>query len=190
MALAEVFDLESLLGCTVDPERAQKLLDDATSTVVAYTGQQFVRATTEVTVRVPRSRWLRLGQLPVHSVDAVEDLNGNVLTFEFDGIDRVRIPRNLDSFEYVPWTSPIRTVKVTYDHGFDVIPPEIVAVVCQVAGRAYGVRADDTGINQETLGAYNYSTGAAASSGALGLLLPERAVLDRYRHGVRTIGVS
>lgn len=190
MSLAEISDLEDLLGSTVDQARAQKLLHDASATVVAYTGQQFTRSTTTATVRVPRSRWLRLGQLPVHSVDAIVDLNDNPLTFEFDGIDRVRVPRNIDSFQWEPWASPIRTVKVTYDHGFDDIPPEIVAVVCQVAGRAYGVRADDTGINQETLGAYNYSTGAAASSGALGLLLPERAVLDRFRQGVRTVQVQ
>ena len=44
MSLAEISDLEDLLGSTVDQARAQKLLHDASATVVAYTGQQFTRS--------------------------------------------------------------------------------------------------------------------------------------------------
>jgi len=189
--LATLEDLEQLLGSSVDASRAETLLAHASAAVRSYTGQHFTRETTTVTVRVPKSRWLRLAQRPVWTVDAVTDTNDNPLTFTFDGLDRVRIPANVPSeFSFEPWLSPVRTAKVTYDHGYDQTPGDIIAVVCQVAGRAYGVKADDTALNQETLGSYNYSTGNAAASGATGLLLPERQILDRYRGTARTIGVE
>lgn len=188
--LATPDDLTRRMGITVESERALELLADASAAVISYTGQQFVRATTTVQVRVPSDWKVRLGQLPVHDVDAVTDLNDNQLLFTFDGIDTVHVTVNLDSFSFEPWTSPIRTVNVTYDHGFDAIPDDIVAVVCQVAGRAYGTAPQDTGAAREQLGDWSYSAGAAASSGALGLLLPERAVLDRYTQRVRTIGIG
>lgn len=70
-------------------------------------------------------------------------------------------------------------------------PPDAVrAVVCQVAGRAYGTASEAAGIQQESLGSYSFSTGAAAAAGPLGLLTDERAVLDRYRRVARSVQVG
>lgn len=193
MSLAEVTDLELVLGYDLegsDVGRGQRLLDDASAAVVSYTGQTFVRAETTATVRVPPSRWLRLGQRPVHSVSAVTDVNDNELTFTFDGLDRVRIPANLSDFAWEPWPTSLRTAKVTYDHGYDQIPGDVIAVVCQMAARAYGVNPADAGVNNERIGEYSYGIGAAASSGAVGMLLPERSILDRYRTPARTVSVN
>ena len=85
--LATPDDLTRRMGITVESERALALLADASAAVISYTGQQFVRATTTAQVRVPSDRKVRLGQLPVHDVDAVTDLNNNQLLFTFDGID-------------------------------------------------------------------------------------------------------
>lgn len=188
--LATTDQLEDRMGVSIDQTRALAVLADASAAVVAYSGQTFHRATTTVTVRVPPSRVVRLGQRPVHSVDTVTDLNDNPLLFEFDGVDRVTVARNLDTFACEPWPTAVRAVKVTYDHGYDTIPGDVVAVVCQVAGRAYGVTPQDSGFADERLGDYSSGVRAAAASGALGLLLPERAVLDRYSSGVGTIGVG
>ena len=87
--LATPDDLTRRMGITVESERALALLADASAAVISYTGQQFVRATTTAQVRVPSDRKVRLGQLPVHDVDAVTDLNDNQLLFTFDGIDTV-----------------------------------------------------------------------------------------------------
>ena len=69
--LATPDDLTRRMGITVESERALALLADASAAVISYTGQQFVRATTTVQVRVPSDWKVRLGQLPVHDVDAV-----------------------------------------------------------------------------------------------------------------------
>lgn len=69
-------------------------------------------------------------------------------------------------------------------------PDAVRAVVCQVAGRAYGTASEAAGIQQESLGSYSFSTGAAAAAGPLGLLADERAVLDRYRHVARSVQVG
>ncbi len=187
--LASIDDLELRLGEQVDGARALAVLSDASAAVVAYCGQEFVRATRTVKVKAPSSRRVRLGQLPVHSVSAVVDINGNPLTFTFDGIDTVIISANLDDFAFEPWATDIRTVGITYDGGFDAVPEDVVAVVCQVAGRAMGVNPQDTAVSTERLGEWSVGVRGAAASGPLGLLLPERAVLDRYASRARTIGV-
>lgn len=189
--LASVVDLEQRLGEDVDSGRGAAAIMDASAAVVAYCGGwEFVRATRTVTVKVPPSRRVRLGQLPVHSVTTVVDLKDNPLTFEFDGIDTVSISMNLDDFAFEPWSSDIRNVKITYDGGFDTVPDDIVAVVCQIAGRALGTTPQDAALSSERLGEWSVSVRGAAASGALGLLLPERSVLDRYMSRARTIGVT
>ena len=72
--LASIDDLELRLGEQVDGARALAVLSDASAAVVAYCGQEFVRATRTVKVKAPSSRRVRLGQLPVHSVSALSIL--------------------------------------------------------------------------------------------------------------------
>lgn len=183
MTWPNVADLGDRIGRSLSgDDRAAAVLADAIAAVQSYTGQQIAEGTSTVVVPVNRGM-VRLTQIPVQSVDDVQTLGGAPIGFDFDGIRTITL--NLDGairrFDLEPFRRTPRTIKVTYTHGFDPIPDDILAVVFQVAGRAYGVNPTDTGINQETLGSYNYSTGSAASSGALGFLLPERMVLDRYR---------
>lgn len=69
---------------------------------------------------------------------------------------------------------------VTYTHGIDPVPDEIVALVCQVAARALGVEPDQSGVSQETISGYSYTLGSAAAAGGLGLLPAEKEVLADY----------
>lgn len=189
MALADLSDLQSIMSVT-DDSRATTLLERASATVVMYTGQTFERATTTDRFRVRRGH-VKLSQRPVNDVTAVVDKNANPISFEWDMGDRVKVASNVwGDFAFEPWTSSIQVVDVTYDHGYDTIPEVIIDVVCQIAGRAYGTTPDATALNQETLGAYNYSTGAAAASGTLGLLAGERAALDKFRRLGGTVGVD
>lgn len=186
MALASLSDLEARMGVSLsgsDATRAQALLEDASAAAVAYTGQQFTPGQSTAVFNVRRG-FARLGQMPVVSVDDVETIDGQSVYYRFEEPDRVYLTLSQqDVFEWEPFRTIPPKVRITYSHGGDV-PGDIVAVVCSVAGRAFGVRPQDTAISQETIGQYNYSTGSAASSGAVGFLLPERAVLDRYvRHG-------
>lgn len=189
--LATTTDLTARTGTDMAGDiRAEALIADASAAVISYTGQQFLAGTSTTTVKVIRGR-ARLPQRPVTNVLTVETLEGVSVPFQWYSGDTLTVDFSVpDLFSFVPFSSPQQEVVVTYDHGFDTVPSEIIAVVCQAAARAYGANAIDSGVSQETIGAYNYSTGAAASSGAVGFLLPERVILDRYLYGVRTIGVT
>jgi hypothetical protein len=180
-ALATVSQLQARLSTDIaDVNRANQLLADASAAVRSYTGQQFTQATTTDRFKVKRGK-VKLPQRPVTAVTAVEDINGNTLLFEWLGSDRVRVQPNLDTFSFVPWQNGVEYVDVTYTHGYATVPDDIVMVVCQIAGRAYGTSADQSATSSESIGSYSYSTGGAAASGAAGMLAGERAILDRYR---------
>lgn len=96
-------------------------------------------------------------------------------------------PNVPDIWAWEPWANGVTHVTVTYAHGYDEalyddpIPDSVIGVVCQVAARALDVAGDDATVQSESVGSYSYSMGAAAASGAFGLLLGERQILDRFR---------
>lgn len=181
VALATVTDLETRLGRTLtgaDLARAEALLDDVSAAVRGYTGQQFSTATSTVRLK-SRGGKVRLPQRPVTAVTAVVDTDGVAVEHDWWQFDTIeldtswnRFDRELVSRDYVD---------VTYEHGYATVPDEIVAVVCQIAARAYGRPADETAYTSENVAGYGYSIGGASSMGAFGLLAGERDVLDRYR---------
>lgn len=171
--LASVEDLEGRLGRALsddEADRAELLLADASATVRSYTGQQFTAATNDTARLRSRSGIVILPQRPVTAVGGVEDTDGNTIDFTWYDGDRFTLTNVT-----VCW------VDVTYDHGYDEIPEDIIAVVCQIAGRAMGTPSDQTGLSSESIGTYSYSVGAAAAAGTAGLLNDERTILDRYR---------
>lgn len=178
--LASVDDLAARLGRELDDDetaRIEALLADASAAVRSYTGQQFTRESTTSRLRVA-GRSLRLPQRPVIGVSAVADVDGNDVSFswyagEVLGIDSLAYPTG-------GW------VDVTYEHGYEEVPADVVAVVCNVALRAFGVAAGQSGLASETIGTYSYSIGGAAASGPLGMLADERQVLDSYRRAYGT----
>lgn len=183
-ALATTDDLADRLGRSFSPAeeaRAALLLDDASAAVRSYTGQHFTQETTTDRLRVRNGR-VRLSQLPVTDVDSVSDIDGNDVTFTWNGGERLDVNAGVpDDWAWEPRVSGLAYVDVAYTHGYDAIPDDIVAVVCQIAGRAFGRPADDAGMTSETIAGYSYSVGAAAAAGGVGMLADERAVLDRYR---------
>lgn len=188
--LATIDQLQARLSVDIsDVERAGVLLEDASATVRSYCGQDFTASTTTARLKVKRNV-VRLPQRPVTDVDEVADTNGNTLTHEWVAGDRVKIQANLDDFSSVPWSSDISWVDVTYSHGYESVPDDIIAVVCQIAGRAFGTSPEAAALSSESLGSYAYSTGGAAASGAVGMLAGERAVLDRYRRQAGSITVT
>jgi hypothetical protein len=182
--LATLQQLQARLTTDItDTYRASQLLDDASAAIRSYAGQDFTQATTVDRFKVKRGK-VKLSQRPVTAVSAVEDVNGNSVLFEWLHGDVVKIQPNLDSFSFVPWKEGVEYVDVTYTHGYAAVPDDIVMVVCQVAGRAYGTSPDASALSSESIGSYSMSTGGAAASGAAGLLAGERAILDRYRRHV------
>lgn len=188
-SLATIVQLEARLGRDIpngtETTQAQALLDDASAAVRGYTGQSFDED--ETTERIwPRDGRIRLSQRPVIEVSAVKNVDGNDISFTWYEGDSVVVGATpLNYFEVNGiGTQP---VDVTYEHGYATVPEDIVAVVCQIAGRALTRPADEAGLTQESIAGYSYSLGAAAGAGPLGMLADEKAVLDRYRKPIGTI---
>lgn len=179
-ALATLAQLTERLGTApTSSTRAEALLLDASATVRAFTGQTISRATSTVRL-VPTLGRLRLPQHPVISVDAATDDTGAVLDLTW--------PTTAWDLAVVQAGVP---ATITYTHGWATVPDIVVAVVCQIAGRALGMPSPATGVQSESLGAYSYSVGTAAASGPLGMLPGEQAALQglfRPRRPISMIG--
>lgn len=193
--LATVADLEAHLGRTMSGQeatRAGAILADTSASVRGYTGQDFTQASTTDVVRVRRGRAL-LPQRPVDAVDAVTDLDGHPVPSQWLGNDVIDLLGNgilADGWAIEPWSTPLGAVVVTYTHGYDEVPADIVGVTCSVTLRALGTDPLLGGRMQESIGGYFYSTGPTGAAGGFGLLNDERAVLDRYRRIVGTVSVG
>lgn len=180
--LATVDDIAARLGrdLTASEEtRAEALLVDVSAAVRAYTGQTF--SAEETTRRLhARAGRVRLPDRPVNGVTVIADLDGNNLEFTWYSGDTLTLA-----------ATPIGGwVDVTYSHGWEELPADIVAVVCQIVGRALGTPADQGAFQNESIGNYSYTIGPAAAAGATGMLNDERAVLDRYRRVGATVWLA
>lgn len=171
-ALANVDQLADRLGRTLtdtDRRRAAALLIDASAKIRNYTLQTISRATT--TIRLEPRRYAEgtgvyLTEWPI--VEITEAVN--------DDADPVEL--NWVAGPFLLCTTPLT---VTYTHGYLPIPDDLVAAVCQIAGRAFGTNPVDAGTTSESLGSYSYGTGTAAAAGPLGMLDDERKTINRYR---------
>lgn len=179
---AEVADVEARIGQPITDEneliRVGALLDDATAAVKAYTGRLFGEGTVTGRYR-PRNGVVRL-RYHVTDVVAVLDLSGNAMSFQWDGINRVAVSM-LDQFDVEPAAWGDTAVDITYSYDQGPVPDLIRAVTAQMAARAYGVKAMDSGKTQESIAGYSYSVGPVAASGAIGLLEPEKEMLIKFR---------
>jgi len=188
-ALATVSDVQARLSRTLTSEEAARvyvLLDDASAAVRAFTGQDVARevSTDRLAVRkINRRLFVVLPQRPTNDVTAIVDINGNTVTFEWDGRARVELTgRNGTTFAD-DLEEELRYVDVTYDHGYDDDNDPrgrldaVAGVVANVAARAFGTPADETGKTSETISQYSYQVGSAAASGGFGLLATEKRLL-------------
>lgn len=166
--------------------RAQALLVDASAKIRSFTSQEISLDSSTDRVRVrSRDGRIPLAQAPVVSVATVISVPGGVnVPFYWDGLALWGGWSFPDSNVEGPigWERRRHgmVVDVTYMHGLDPIPDEIVALTCQVAARALGVRPDESGVSQETISGYSYTLGSAAAAGGLGLLPAEEEVLKNY----------
>lgn len=171
-----------------DLSEAQKarvafLLVDASARVRRYCqGQQFTKSTTTERLQVRNGRVV-LPQRPVLAVTSVQVLGSAVsTTFIWEGLDSLAVGANtFGSFGWEPFRFGLTVVDVTYEHGYDPIPDDIIGVVCSIVLRSLGQSPTATGVTSETLGGYSYTTGTIGAAGPFGLLPDERETLDAYR---------
>jgi hypothetical protein len=171
--------------------RILALLEDVSAVVRQYTGRQFAVGTGTVRRRA-KNGVIRIGERPVTAVTTVADVDGNDVTFEWDGLDVVKVwpAAGLDWFEREWGGTATGVYDVTYTAGSNTVPAAVRAVVCQMVGRALGLPPDESGKQSENITGYGYSNGVAAAAGSAGMLNDERAVLDRYRRVGATIHVA
>lgn len=201
-ALASPADVEARLGrpfTPVEEARIDALLEDASAIIRAYTGQSFERVDDDVVVLRAVGGRLTLPQRPVIEVTRVEAVGGGeglpdfaLTDWTFDGIDTIRLGDgaviiNLPEAWWDEDGYP-GTYRVTYSHGWEQVPGDVLAVVCAMATRAL---ANPNNLRSETVGSYSVTYAVPATGDQLGLNLTryERSTLDRYRNKAATVKV-
>lgn len=184
-ALATSYDCELRLGralSSTEARRVDVLLADASATIRAYTGQTISQDTTTDRVKVRRTK-IRLPQRPVTAVDAIADRNGTALTYTWLGGDEIQLGllSSLYDWAWEAWSTELGAVDVTYTHGHDPIPDDVVGVCASVALRALGQTPTESGFTARSIEGYSEQFGSTGAAGPFGLLPDERFILDRYR---------
>ena len=199
---ATAADVEALLQITLDTvakaTAVERALGAATAAIRNYTKQHLSRVAGDtVTLDSAGGHRLLLPELPVISVAAVVE-DGAALTAGTDyKLGQHGILYRLNR----PWACGIQIVQVTYTHGYDPLPDDIVDVATRAAARVYqaGLRAaeDDgvPGVSSKSLGDFSVSfasdAGGGVGEGMMGasaarpLLLSEKDLLNRYRSVVQ-----
>jgi hypothetical protein len=127
--------------------------------------RQEITQSTSSTVLSGSGPWL-LPQRPVVAVTSVVDKDANPVTFEVDG----------------PWLCAPRRgpLTVTYTHGFNPVPDDLVELVCFIAARMSGVPdAVAAGARTEQAGAEAVTWGVEAFNASSGLTTGEEEELRK-----------
>lgn len=186
--LANPSEVEERLGVDLTSEQLHRLaalIQDASAAVRSEAGGQYISRATS-TIRTSLGGRFALPQHPVVSITSVNRYDGTIvggvgtaIDHTWDGLNTLDLTGTLNGWEINGVYSNVAIV--TYVHGYDPVPDDIVAVVSQMAGRAFGLPSSDAGVTQESLGAYSVSYGIAAASGGVGFLPDERTIVQRYR---------
>jgi len=180
--LASVSQLGDKLQADIDPEdaRAWQALSDASGFIRAYTGQQITLVEEdEVQLRPSWTQRLYLPQRPVLDVQSVSvqapgDTAESVLDIGAFTFDR----RGL-----LIWTSdyfpgPYGVVRVSYSHGYSVVPADIQGVCLSLSARGM---ANPVGAVSKQIGQAQATFESTTEGAAVGLRIDEARILDRYR---------
>ena len=193
-----VQDLEQFLQLEIAAEKesnAEAAITAVTAAIQNYCGQILSQVEDEeITLDCAGGTRLFLPELPVSAVSAVVE-DDETLTADDDyKLGQHGILHRIDD----DWTEGIQIITVTYTHGYETIPDDVVAVCVRAAARAYqaGLRAEEMegvpGVSSKSLGDYAVSFGSEQSVGAGEavwgasaaplLLRSEKELLNRYRY--------
>jgi hypothetical protein len=180
--LATISDLQVRGVNTTNADLADAMLDAASEVVRAAAGVPISRTTSTVELAVTEpGQYLRLPGPPIRAVTSVK-------VGEVEIEDWVLVDDAL--WRSVGWSLDCPVVyTVTYEHGLDPVPADIVDLVCSLA--AAGIAAAQSGgssvhagVQSERMGDYSitYSTGTDATTSVMELTPMTRARL-RARFG-------
>lgn len=191
-ALAAVADVQVRLpdGVIIDPGRIGALLTDASAAVRSWTKQDFTTRQTTIGIR-PVGYRLKLPQRPVVGVQSVGVIlpgsstpvtlpgwywDGSNEVWLIEGNQIVNLPEELAGL--LQWQTP--TCQVTYTHGYDQIPDDVVGVVCSMVIRVYTAPGLG-GVVSESVGEYSYRLSDTMVQGPMTLTPSEKDALSSYR---------
>lgn len=171
-ALASITDVEDGLGRSLTSEeqaRAVVLLDRASAVFRKRARQPFQAGTSTVRLR-SRAGTVRLPYAPVTDVTAVTEDDGTAVTdWEWEA-------------GQVVTCLPCGWLHVTFDHGHDTIPADVVGAVSGMVERALSASpAANAGATMETTGPFQVQYAAWAIGGQVLLSPADKAVADSYR---------
>lgn len=199
--LASITDLEDRLGRTLtddEARRAEALLRDASAKIRAYCRQSFDLTRNDVVMLRPVGAELIVPQRPVLAVASVAAIPGDgtdpditLEGWQWDGLDRIKVggvswrtalQYDLE-WDWVGW-SP-ETYRVTYDHGYQVTPDDIVAKACELATRVITSPSMVEGMSSERVGPFGYTLAAGAGSAGASVRLTQQDKDDLIAAGYR-----
>ncbi len=146
--LAGVADLRARRIDTTDADRTQTLLTAASASIRDAAGCSITRATSTVRLWTEASRRIELPARPVHTVTAVVLDDVPVTNYKLRGSSLWR-----DTYWQHPGAIPAELV-VTFDHGWDDVPQDIVDLCCSLVAAGLAAAANESG-------AYNPGRGIA-----------------------------
>jgi hypothetical protein len=171
MAFATTTDLSNVLGREIDAEDAAALaaLDTATAMVQATVGQTIEEVEDdEIVLDGSGTRVLLLPEFPVSEIEVETEDDGVLVDGEDYQWSADGYVRRING----TWPTDLRSITVTYTHGYAVIPAIVVSVTARLAARLL-----DTSITarQETIGSYSvtYNQGTFQAD--------ELILLDQYK---------
>ncbi len=195
-AFCTVADLAAFLQIEIPAAKqasAQRAIDAVTAEIRSYCRQYIsLVEDDEVCLDVEEGcTKLFLPETPVISVAAVsEETNGELVEGDDYKLGRYGVLHRIGA----EWEAGVQTVTVTYTHGRDPLPDDLVDICVRAAARAYqaGLRVEaqeGVSVQAESLGDHSVTYGAEAggeamvlgASGAPILLKSERAALRDYR---------
>lgn len=170
MAFATIVDLENATGreFAEDDATALAALDTATAIIQATTGQTLTEVEDEtIVLDGSGTRVLLLPELPVSAVSSVsvddEELDADEYQWSADGYLKRRAQ---------PWPEDLRSIEITYTHGYATIPPLVVSLTAKLAARLLD---GSVSVRQESIGSYSVTYLNQS------LQADELVLLDQYR---------
>lgn len=163
MSFATVQDLAAQLQITLQDADASALLQLATATgkMQDFMGQQIIQTLGDVVELSPiNGAFIIMPESPVTAVSLVEiliiDPVTGVLGWTTADPTTYTVSKQMGIISAKPglgiaWPTDPESWRVTYDHGYAVIPPSLVGVCATVAARAY---VSPDGVDLERIGGY------------------------------------
>lgn len=179
--LATVDDMSVRNIDTTDAAAAEEMLRVASATVTSAAGSPILRRTSTVRLVSQPGKRLRLPAGPVRSVDEV--------LIDGEPVDDWRLLGD-SLWRKAPWqrSSMPSEVAVTYDHGRDEVPADIVNLVCLLAGAGMNLIEEDfeakSNLAYESIDDYRVGFQQGADGSVSAMELPPRTTrMLRARFG-------